>query len=183
MDESHSNNKHFPCKLLKILCEDDKGPNQGNLSLTSLFIFFHYFYLYWNSYSVFWTSSFFFFFFCNGFCRLTHLNKITKNDFMLYNPPGGHSYWLHQGAKRHLWSNTVRGSSILTQLLLHALRTHLSTCSADIWKSCMDLKWVLSPVRYFNEVQMLKCLLNTNTVKYIRHCHCNTTSEKWTQDE
>lgn len=126
---------------------------------------------------------FFFFFFFNGFCRLTHLNKITKNDFMLYNPPGGHSYWLHQGAKRHLWSNTVRGSSILTQLLLHALRTHLSTCSADIWKSCMDLKWVLSPVRYFNEVQMLKCLLNTNTVKYIRHCHCNTTSEKWTQDE
>lgn len=34
---------------------------------------------------------------------------------MLYNPPGGHSYWLHEGAIQQLWSNTVRGSSPLNQ--------------------------------------------------------------------
>lgn len=73
--------------------------------LFSLFLFVLKFIL-----CVAWTFFFFSFFFLNGFCHLTHLNKITKNDFMLYNPPGGHSYWLHQGAI--VWSNTVWGSSI-----------------------------------------------------------------------
>lgn len=89
------------------------------ICLFSLFLFVLKFIL-----CVFWTSFSFFFFF-NGFCHLIQLNKITKNDFMLYNPPGGHSYWLHQGAIRQLWSNTVRGSSTLTTFLLHALRMTL----------------------------------------------------------
>lgn len=92
-----------------------KKTNNRRLSLTSLFVFFHHFYLYWNSYSCLLWTSFFFFSFLNGFCHLTHLNKITKNDFMSYNPPGGHSYWLHQGANRQLWSNTMRGSSIFNR--------------------------------------------------------------------
>lgn len=89
------------------------------IHLFSLFLFVLKFIL-----CLFWTF-FFYYFILNSFCRLTHLNKITKNDFMLYNPPGGHSYWLHQGANRQLWSNTVWGSSIFNQgSTAHFKNTH-----------------------------------------------------------
>lgn len=64
----------------------------------------------------------------------------NENNFMLYNPPGRHSYPLHQGASQQLSSKTMRGSSILTKALLHTLRTHMSTCQADEWESCTGVK-------------------------------------------
>lgn len=150
----------------------NKRQTQSKLSLTSLFIFFHYFYLYWNSYSV---SSGPLFFFFSGFCHLTHLNKITKNDFMLYNPPGGHSYWLHQGAIRQLWSNTVWGSSILTKFLLHALRTHLTTCWAENQRSCMDVNAV------FKCPSVYLTLIQSNTPDII--AAAITTNEQWHKED
>lgn len=108
-------------------------------------------------------------FFFHGCCHLTHLNDVTENDFMLYNPPGGHSYLLHQGASQQLSSKTMRGSSVLTKARLRALRTHMSTCLAEEGRSRTGCKDAPSAVRNFSEAQVPKCLLNTNTVEYTRH--------------
>lgn len=152
MDESHSNNKHFPCKLLKILCEDDKGPNQGNLSLTSLFIFFHYFYLYWNSYSVFWTSSFFFFF----FLRLLSSNSSKQN----------HQKWFH--VVQSTWRTFLLASPgcQTTSVVQHCARKfHFNPASTARFKNTLEylFGWYLEKLHGFKMSAFPRQILQWST--------------------
>lgn len=67
---------------------------------------------------------------------------------MLYNPPGGHSYWLHQGAIHH---NTVRK--------FHFKQISHFKNTPEYSLGCMVVK--AGELKYFIKLQVHKCVLNT----------------------
>lgn len=99
---------------------------------------------------------------------------------MLYNPPGGHSYWLYQGAIWQLWSNTVRKFPS-NQSFDHAVKDHtwelVKTVKAA-WErqKCLHLSGT-SAVKYEHASVYLTSRIKRDVVAG------NTTSEQWRDEE
>lgn len=100
---------------------------------------------------------------------------------MLYNPPGRHSYWLHQGAIRQLWSNAMWGSSTLNQHVTVSTALFKNTPEylfgrKAAWMDRNAFAWqiLLNPKKYSS---VYLTLLRLNAWDII--VTVNTTNEQW----
>lgn len=103
---------------------------------------------------------------------------------MLYNPPGGHSYWLHRGANRQLWSNTARKFHFNQGSTAHFKNTREYLSGKKNQKNSTDVKKCF----YLSDTSMkYKCSsvyltrIQPNTQDII--VSDNTTNEQWHKDK